>query len=83
GFAQVVPYTASQMQSRASSGHCALRAPTKFSGRIKSSSAQKTWLLIKTNNALGLLWLNIVDCAGLDFHPRASDDPRGRLLVRA
>src|SRR5450756_611393 len=29
------------------SGHCALRAPTMFSVRMKSTSVPKTWLLIK------------------------------------
>jgi len=60
---------------------CALRAPTVFSARMKSVSAQKTrfWLNLERCGAL----YKIVDCARMDFHPCAIDDPRGRFFVRA
>jgi len=35
------------MRVTSTSKHCALRAPTMFSARMKSTSVQKTWLWIK------------------------------------
>ncbi|MFH1044587.1 MAG: hypothetical protein V1796_05965 [Pseudomonadota bacterium] len=79
---------------------CALRAPTVFSARMKSASAQKTkfqWRLmrearyagtktrfwIKAKAVWGGFYTRSAIAHGCAFHPRAIDDPRGRLLVRA
>jgi len=39
------------MRVSSTSKHCALRAPTMFSERMKSTSVQKTWLWIKAKAA--------------------------------
>jgi hypothetical protein len=62
---------------------CALRAPTLFSARMKSTSVQKTRLWIKAITAWGSFYTRSPIASGCAFHPRAIDDPRGRLLVRA
>jgi hypothetical protein len=58
------------------------RAPTLFSARMKSASAQKTRLWIKTRTVQGFYTRSSI-ARGCAFHPRAIEDPRGRLLVRA
>jgi hypothetical protein len=60
----------------------ALRAPTVFSVRIKSIRTENT-VLVRSKDGLGLLLSKIADCARMDFHPCAIDDPRGRFFVRA
>jgi hypothetical protein len=40
------------MRALSTNGHCALRAPTMFYLRMKSTSAGKTRLLIKAKNSL-------------------------------
>src|ERR1035437_135976 len=71
------------MPSHASSGYCALRAPTVFSVRIKSASVQKTRLWIKARAVRGGFYTRSSIVHGCAFHPCAIDDPRGRFLVRA
>jgi len=60
---------------------CALRAPTVFSARMESASAQKTRLWLKPGRC-GVFY-KIVDSARMGFHPCAIDDPRGLFFVRA
>ncbi len=74
---------ASQIPTHANSGHCALCAPTVFSGRIKSASIQKTRLWIKTKRFWGCLYTRWPIARGCAFHPCAIGDPREQLLVRA
>jgi hypothetical protein len=62
-------------------GHCALRAPTVFSVRIKGIRTENT-VMDKNEGSAGVLY-KIVDCARMDSYPCAIDDPRGRLFVRA
>jgi len=64
------------------SGHCALRAPTTFSGRTKTIRLENV-VMFKSQDGLGLFLYKIVDCARMVFHRCAIGDPRGRLLVRA
>jgi hypothetical protein len=61
---------------------CALRAPTVFSARMKSVSARKSRLLIKTRTVQGFYTRSPIAC-GCAFHPHAIGDPRGRFFVRA
>src|SRR5665647_3445482 len=63
-------------------GHCALRAPTVFSVRMKSTSVQKTRLRLTPNTAWRFYTRSSI-ARGYAFHPCAIDDPRGRFLVRA
>jgi len=58
------------------------RAPTVFSARMKSASAQKTRLWIKPNAVRGFYPRSSM-AHGCAFHPCAIDDPRGRFFVRA
>jgi len=62
-------------------GHCALRAPTVFSARIKTIRAENT-VMDKNKDSAGVLY-KIADCIRMSFYPCAIDDPRGRFLVRA
>ena len=78
---------------------CALCAPTVFSARMKSVSAQKTkfqWRLMREARYAGTktrLWIKTRTARGFytrspigcgcAFHPCPIGDPRGRLLVRA
>jgi hypothetical protein len=47
--------------------------------RIRTENA----VMGKNKDGLGLLLSKIVDCARMDFHPCAIDDPRERFFVRA
>jgi len=58
---------------------CALRAPTVFSARMKSVSAQKTRLWIKARAIVGGFYTRSSIARGCAFHPCAIDDPRGRI----
>jgi hypothetical protein len=62
--------------------HCALRAPTMFSIRMKSASVWKTRLWLTPNRALGFYPRSPI-ARGYVFHPRTIGDPRGRDAVRA
>jgi len=74
---------ASKVLSHATSGHCALRAPTVFLVRIKTIRTKNT-VMGKSESGLGLcLYPRSPIVCGCAFHPRTIDDPRGRGAVRA
>jgi len=81
---RICPATASQIPSHVRREQiCALRAPTLFSVRMKSASAQKTAFRIKSRTASGCFYPRSPIAHGCAFHPCAIGDPRGRFLVRA
>jgi hypothetical protein len=60
---------------------CALRAPTAVSVRIKTIRTE-TAVTVKTKDGVGFHTRSSIAC-GWVHHPRAIDDPRGQVLVRA
>jgi hypothetical protein len=59
----------------------AARANRVFCADEKRIRAENTVLNKSMDSAV--VSYKILDCARMEFHPRAIEDPRGRLLVRA
>jgi len=62
-----------------------LRAPRANRDFCADEKRIRTEITVMDKSKGGSGWslYKIVDCARMAFHPRAIDDPRGRLLVRA